>query len=138
VAEAVLSDYDYAGRAPGGATVTQRWLARLALVAAAAAVLVAPHLGRVWWALAHRGPVRWLAAALAVPVGVDSEALLLDTPLQCTVKPAVLRVACPVTVPGWGSPGLSDRVLGIVAGVAEQAHADRLRLAKRARLSRSR
>jgi hypothetical protein len=28
--------------APGGATVAQRWLARIALVAAAAAVLVAP------------------------------------------------------------------------------------------------
>jgi hypothetical protein len=29
-------------QAPGGATVAQRWLARLALVAAAGAVLVAP------------------------------------------------------------------------------------------------
>jgi hypothetical protein len=73
--------------APGGATVTQRWLARLALVAAAAAVLVAPLVAGLrqsvalvlvglaglvltaagaWWALAHRGPVRWLTAALAV------------------------------------------------------------------------
>jgi diacylglycerol kinase family enzyme len=67
--------------------VTQRWLARLALVAAAAAVLVAPlvaglrqSLGLVlvglaglaltaagaWSALAHKGPVRWLAVAVAV------------------------------------------------------------------------
>jgi diacylglycerol kinase family enzyme len=73
--------------APGRATVAQRWLARLALVAAAAAVLVAPlvagfrqslalvlvglaglalTLAGAWWALAHKGPVRWLAAALAV------------------------------------------------------------------------
>jgi hypothetical protein len=74
-------------QAPGGATVAQRWLARLALVAAAAAVLVAPvvagfrqslalvlvgliglalTLAAVWWALTHKGVIRWLAAALAV------------------------------------------------------------------------
>jgi diacylglycerol kinase family enzyme len=73
--------------APGGATVVQRWLARLALVAAAAAVLVAPvvagfrqsiglvlvglaglalALAGAWWALAHKGLVRWLAVAVAV------------------------------------------------------------------------
>jgi diacylglycerol kinase family enzyme len=73
--------------APGGATVAQRWLARLALVAAAAAVLVAPvvaglrqsialvlvglvglavALAGVWWALTNRGLVRWLAVAVAV------------------------------------------------------------------------
>src|SRR5215218_2179687 len=72
---------------PGTATVAQRWLARLALVAAAAAVLVAPvvaglrqsialvlvglaglalTLAGVWWALAHKGLVRGLAVALAV------------------------------------------------------------------------
>jgi diacylglycerol kinase family enzyme len=73
--------------APGGATVAQRWLARLALVAAAAALLVAPvvaglrqsialvlvglvglavALAGVWWALTNRGLVRWLAVAVAV------------------------------------------------------------------------
>jgi diacylglycerol kinase family enzyme len=73
--------------APGRATVVQRWLARLALVAAAAAVLVAPvvagfrqslalvlvglaglalTLAGAWWALAHKGLVRWLAVAVAV------------------------------------------------------------------------
>jgi diacylglycerol kinase family enzyme len=73
--------------APGGATVAQRWLARLALVAAAAAVLVPPLVAGfrqsvalvlvglaglaltaagVWWALAHKGLVRWLAVVLAV------------------------------------------------------------------------
>ena len=74
-------------KAPGDATVTQRWLARLALVAAAAAVLVPPvvaglrqSLGLVlvglvglaltaagvWWALTNKGLVRWLAIAVAV------------------------------------------------------------------------
>jgi diacylglycerol kinase family enzyme len=73
--------------APGRATVAQRWLARLALVSAAAAVLVAPvvagfrqsvalvlvgllglalTLAAVWWALTHRGLLRWLATAVAV------------------------------------------------------------------------
>jgi diacylglycerol kinase family enzyme len=72
---------------PGRATVTQRWLARLSLGAAAAAVLVpvvavgfraslavtmtgviglALTAAGLWWALSHKGPVRWLAAALAV------------------------------------------------------------------------
>ena len=74
-------------QAPGRATVAQRWLARLALVAAAAAVLVAPGgdgfsaslalvlvglvglaltAAGVWWALTHKGLVRGLAVALAV------------------------------------------------------------------------
>jgi diacylglycerol kinase family enzyme len=69
------------------ATVAQRWLARLALVAAAAAVLVPPvaaglrqsialvlvglaglalTLAGAWWALTNRGLVRGLAVALAV------------------------------------------------------------------------
>jgi diacylglycerol kinase family enzyme len=72
---------------PGRATVVQRWLARLALVAAAAAVLVAPvvaglrqsialvlvglaglalTLAGAWWALSNKGLVRGVAAALAV------------------------------------------------------------------------
>ena len=72
---------------PGGASIAQRWQARLAFVAAAAAVLVAPLVGGfgkglalalvglaglalslagVWWALTHKGLVRWLAVAVAV------------------------------------------------------------------------
>src|SRR5215211_2687111 len=72
---------------PGRTTVAQRWLARLALVAAAAAVLVpltaigfrasvalvlvgvvglALTAAGVWWALTNKGPIRWLAIALAV------------------------------------------------------------------------
>ena len=74
-------------QALGRATVAQRWLARLALVAAAAAVLVAPvvaglrqslalvlvglvglalTMAGVWWALTNKGLVRGLAVALAV------------------------------------------------------------------------
>lgn len=73
--------------ASGRATVAQRWLARLALVAAAAAVLVpllaigfrasvavtvtgvvglALTAAGAWWALTNKGVVRWLAVALAV------------------------------------------------------------------------
>jgi diacylglycerol kinase family enzyme len=78
---------------PGGTTFIQRWLARLAFVAAAAALLVPPlsagahhslaltlfgvagpllTAAAVWWALAYKGPVRWLAItlAVAVPLGV--------------------------------------------------------------------
>jgi diacylglycerol kinase family enzyme len=72
---------------PGRASVAQRWLARLGLVAAAAAVLVplaaigfkaslavavtgvvglALTAAGIWWALTHKGLVRWLAVALAV------------------------------------------------------------------------
>jgi diacylglycerol kinase family enzyme len=71
----------------GTATVAQRWLARLALVAAAVAVLVAPvvagfrqslalvlvglaglalTMAGVWWALTNKGLIRWLAVAVAV------------------------------------------------------------------------
>ena len=73
--------------ASGRATVAQRWLARLALVAAAAAVLVpllaigfrasvavtvtgvvglALTAAGAWWALTNKGVVRWIAVALAV------------------------------------------------------------------------
>ena len=72
---------------PGRATVAQRWQARLALAAAAAAVLVplvaigfkaslavtltgvvglALAAAGVWWALTHKGVVRWLAIVVAV------------------------------------------------------------------------
>jgi diacylglycerol kinase family enzyme len=74
-------------QAPGRASVAQRWLARLALVVAAAAVLVplvaiglraslavtvtgvvglAVAAAGLWWALTNKGLVRWLAAAVAV------------------------------------------------------------------------
>jgi diacylglycerol kinase family enzyme len=77
--------------APGRATVAQRWLARLALVAAAAAVLVplaaigfrasvalvlvglvgmGLAAAAVWWVLTHKGLVRGLAIALVVAAPV--------------------------------------------------------------------
>jgi diacylglycerol kinase family enzyme len=85
--------------APGGTTFIQRWLARLAFVAIAAALLVPPlaagvglslallvaavaslivTAAAVWWALAHRGPVRWLAVALAVAVPLGLLALFMS------------------------------------------------------------
>jgi diacylglycerol kinase family enzyme len=88
---------------PGTATVAQRWLARLALVAAAAAVLVPPvvaglrqsialvlvglaglalTLAGAWWALTNKGLVRGLAAALAVAAPVT--VLILYTRARLT------------------------------------------------------
>ena len=73
--------------APGRATVAQRWLARGAIVAAGASVLVpllalgfrgsvavtvvgviglALTAAAVWWALTNKGLLRWLAIAVAV------------------------------------------------------------------------
>jgi diacylglycerol kinase family enzyme len=39
-----------------------------------------------------------------IPVGVDGEALLLDTPVQCTLRPAALRVRVPRDRPGVPDP----------------------------------
>jgi diacylglycerol kinase family enzyme len=40
------------------------------------------------------------ADAAQIPVGVDGEALVLDTPVRCTVRPAALRVRVPRDRPG--------------------------------------
>jgi diacylglycerol kinase family enzyme len=40
------------------------------------------------------------ADAASLPVGVDGEALVLPTPVRCTIRPAVLRVRVPRTRPG--------------------------------------
>src|SRR5215216_5699289 len=90
-------------KAPGDATVTQRWLARLALVAAAAAVLVPPLVAGLrqslalvlvglaglaltaaaaWWALTNKGLVRALAVVLAVAAPLT--VLLLYTRARLT------------------------------------------------------
>jgi diacylglycerol kinase family enzyme len=90
-------------QAPEGVAVAQRWLARLALVAAAAAVLAAPvvaglrqsialvlvglaglalALAGVWWALTNKGLVRGLAIALAVAAPVT--VLILYTRARLT------------------------------------------------------
>ena len=44
------------------------------------------------------------ADADQIPVGVDGEALLLDTPVRCTVKPDALRVRVPRSRPGVPDP----------------------------------
>src|SRR5829696_10225882 len=88
---------------PGGSTVAQRWLARLALVTAAAAVLMPPLVAgfrqsvalvlvglaglaltaaAVWWALTNKGLVRALAVVLAVAAPLT--VLLLYTRARLT------------------------------------------------------
>jgi diacylglycerol kinase family enzyme len=44
------------------------------------------------------------ADASQIPVGVDGEALLLDTPVRCTLQPAALRVRVPRHRPGVPDP----------------------------------
>ena len=44
------------------------------------------------------------ADADQIPVGVDGEALLLDTPVRCTVQPGALRVRVPRSRPGVPDP----------------------------------
>jgi diacylglycerol kinase family enzyme len=44
------------------------------------------------------------ADAAQIPVGVDGEALLLDTPVRCTVQPGALRVLVPRDRPGVPDP----------------------------------
>jgi diacylglycerol kinase family enzyme len=39
-----------------------------------------------------------------IPVGVDGEALVLDTPVRCSVQPAALRVRVPRHRPGVPDP----------------------------------
>jgi diacylglycerol kinase family enzyme len=39
-----------------------------------------------------------------IPVGVDGEALVLDTPVRCTIQPAALRVRVPRDRPGVPDP----------------------------------
>jgi hypothetical protein len=39
-----------------------------------------------------------------LPVGVDGEALVLDTPVRCTIQPAALRVRVPRDRPGVPDP----------------------------------
>jgi hypothetical protein len=40
------------------------------------------------------------ADAAQIPVGVDGEALQLDTPVRCVIQPAALRVRVPRDRPG--------------------------------------
>ena len=51
----------------------------------------------------------WTAA---IPVGVDGEALVLETPVRWTVRSAALRVRVPRDRPGVVHAHLSDRARG--------------------------
>jgi diacylglycerol kinase family enzyme len=44
------------------------------------------------------------ADAAQIPVGVDGEALLLEVPVRCTIRPAALRVRVPRDRPGVPDP----------------------------------
>ena len=44
------------------------------------------------------------ADAAQIPVGVDGEALVLDTPVRCVIAPAALRVRVPRDRPGVPDP----------------------------------
>ena len=44
------------------------------------------------------------ADAAQIPVGVDGEALVLDTPVRCVVQPGALRVRVPRDRPGVPDP----------------------------------
>jgi diacylglycerol kinase family enzyme len=102
---------------PGRATVARRWLARLALVAAAAAVLVPPLVAgfgqsvalvlvglaglgltaaAVWWALTHKGLLRGLAVALAVAAPVTVLVLYTGARLTWVVLLAFALLALAV------------------------------------------
>jgi diacylglycerol kinase family enzyme len=45
------------------------------------------------------------ADAPTIPVGIDGEAVLLETPVRCTISPGALRVRLPVDRPGARPPG---------------------------------
>ena len=104
---------------PGRATASQRWLARGAVLAAAASVLVpvlaigfqasliAVTVGvvglgvigaSVWWALTHKGIVRWLAVALAVLVAVAVLILYTSKELVWVVLAAFALLAVAVAL----------------------------------------
>jgi diacylglycerol kinase family enzyme len=113
----------------------QRWLARLAFAAliAAAAVLVSAGALRsitalliglaglalscaaAWWAIAHRGPVRWLAAILlvVVPAGVITlyvlVSLLWEIALSTALAAAGLLAGRQALLAGRGSARNSGR-----------------------------
>jgi diacylglycerol kinase family enzyme len=96
-------------------TASQRWLARLAYVAAFAAVLVLVIGGRssvavlavgllglgltlagVWWFLSNRGVVRWLSAALAVASPIVVIVLYVSRNLLWAVVLVVVLAAAAV------------------------------------------
>jgi diacylglycerol kinase family enzyme len=51
-----------------------------------------------------RGEVVIDADAPTIPVGIDGEAITVDTPVHCTIRPRALRVLLPRTRPGVPPP----------------------------------
>jgi diacylglycerol kinase family enzyme len=119
-------------------TASQRWLARLAYVAAFAAVLVLVIGGRssvavlavgvlglgltlagVWWFLSNRGVVRWLSAALAVASPIVVIVLYVSRNLLWAVVLVVVLAAAAVAAaraalvraaPGPDTAGMPERM----------------------------
>jgi diacylglycerol kinase family enzyme len=50
------------------------------------------------------GKVEVTADALQIPVGIDGEAIWMPTPVECTIRPAALRVRVPRDRPGVPRP----------------------------------
>jgi hypothetical protein len=44
------------------------------------------------------------SAAARIPAGVDGEAMMLATPVQCSIRPSALRVRVPRNRPGVPAP----------------------------------
>jgi hypothetical protein len=112
-------------QAPGRATIAQRWLARLALTAAAAALLVplaaigfrasvalvlvgVAGLGLtaagIWWALTHKGLMRGLAVAFAVAAPMTILVLYTRARLTWVVLLALALLGMAVAA-GRAAPG---------------------------------
>jgi diacylglycerol kinase family enzyme len=64
-----------------------------------------------------------MADAPEIPVGVDGEALMLRTPVRCTIRPGVLRVRVPRNRPGRTSRPPLDwhRVRRLAGGLVHDA-----------------
>jgi len=64
-----------------------------------------------------------MADAAEIPVGVDGEALVLQTPVRCTIRPGALRVRVPRNRPGRTSRAPLDwhRVRQLAGGLVHNA-----------------
>jgi hypothetical protein len=72
--------------------------------ATAAVGLLAPKRSQSITTLISGGDVVIDSDAGNVPVGVDGEALVLDTPVRCSTRPLALRVRLPKDRPGVPRP----------------------------------
>jgi hypothetical protein len=51
----------------------------------------------------------------SIPVGIDGEAVTVDTPVQCTIRPRALRVRLPKNRPGVPPPRIDWKLLWHIA-----------------------